>query len=583
MNGRADVKSNEGKYYFFDPDIVSRTEKAALVQGQVEKIFTNASWVDRYNWTPASGIPDWEQQVSIMYPNVEYDEENKKYRIWYQALHRDSPVDDYRWRDNLIDKNNSKGVDLGGFVNTARGVIHEGHDALCYMESDDGISWVRPELGEFYYKTREGKIIGTNIAYIGMHGLGVRKNANPDPGEPRYLMAGRAWDTDSLDSKGEPIGVAISYSEDGFHWEDPITIKTAYDCAPDLYYVRADTHNQLLFSTERNKYVVITRGYRNDVADMRVVAYMESTDTLTSLRLLKKEKYAAGEKYWERMAGYWSTPEIVLDRNVTADAQPYSMPVAHLTDGYYVGIVSMANFEREGKGVWNSVHAELTWSPDAKNWQYIDKGAPFIANTQEFALTKGNDYGMIYCAAPIDVDGKTKVFYSATPELHYINYGDIPGEIKKTVDKEIPKAAEAKSVTRTSALNIAEIRRDGYAGFFAEDGSVTTTEFIISGGKLLVTAEISERGSLKIEALDSTGNVYRGYEAEAFSPITESVTEKAVSWGGKDLSALKGMTVSFRILLKNAGVYTIGGSLKGGSSRACSVFEEFSVPEQNDV
>ena len=547
------AKRNENKYYLFDSGIIRCAENAKLTQGQVEKVFTNASWVDQYRWTPESGIPDWEHRVSIMYPNVEYDEENKKYKIWYHALNTDSPVDTYRWRDNLIDKSNSKNVDLGDFVNTARGVIHQGHDVLCYMESYDGIHWVRPELGEYFYKTRQGEVIGTNIAYIGMHGLGIHKNENPKPNEPKYLMAGRTWDTDSVDERGEPIGVAISYSEDGFHWEDPITIKKAYDCAPDIYYVRADTHNQLLWSVERNKYVIITRGYSNVTADTRVVAYMESIDQLESIRTLQEEKQAGGEKYWEKTAEYWSTPEMVLDKNVTADAQPYSMPVARLADGYYVGVVSVANFDKEGKGIWNSVNAQLTWSRDGKDWNYMDKGNPFIPNASQFALEPGNDYGMIYCAAPVDAEGKTRVFYSATSELHYVKYDHIPEHIKGIVDEEIPEAQKRQAITRTSALNIAQIEKDRYAGLYSEDGSITTQGFEVLGSKLAVTADVQPGGAVKMEILDTYGNVIKGYEAT----VKENVTDRQIL----DLSALKGQKVALRICLRNACIYTIGGEI----------------------
>ena len=302
------------KYYLFDSDIIKKTDNATLIQGAVEKVRTNAAWVDQYNWTTQTGIPDWEHHVSIMYPNVEYDEKNKKYKIWYHAFWADSPVDEYHWTEHLIDAMNSKKVELGEFVNTAKGAIYKGHDVLCYMESEDGINWVRPELGEFYYQTRSGKIIGTNIAYVGMHGLGVIKNENPKMGEPAYLMAGRAWETDSFEHKGEPIGVAISCSEDGFHWEEPITIKTAYDCSPDLYYVRADTHNQLLWSTELGKYVVITRGYTKKEPHVRVVAYMENTEDLQSIRnLLTGKGFMAREKVFDGIefsgasGGYWNS------------------------------------------------------------------------------------------------------------------------------------------------------------------------------------------------------------------------------------------------------------------------------------
>ena len=545
--------SAENKYYLFDSGIVSRAENAKLTQGKVEKIVTNAAWVDQNNWTPESGIPDWEQRVSIMYPNVEYDEENKKYKMWYHALHTDSPVDDYRWRDNLIDKSNSKNVDLGDFVNTARGMIRKGHDVLCYMESTDGINWVRPELGEYFYKNRQGEIVGTNIAYIGMHGLGVHKNENPAPKEPKYLMAGRTWDTDSLDERGEPIGVAISYSEDGIHWEAPITIKTAYDCAPDIYYVRADTHNQLFWSAERNKYVVITRGYSNLTADTRVVAYMESTQELASIRILKEEK--CGEKYWEKTAKYWTTPQIVLDEAVTANAQPYSMPIAHLAEGCYVGVVSVADFDRNSKGIWNSVHAELTWSRDGKDWNYMKKGNPFIPNAPQFALERGNDYGMIYCAAPVNVGDHTEILYAALPELHYVKYDHIPADVRQVVEEKFPNVKEKRIFTRTSTLNIARFPKDRYAGYAGEDGCITTTLFEILGSKLTITADIE--GCAKIEILDARGNTLSGYEAI----LKNSVTDQVLEWNGKDLAALKGQKAALRIHLQNACVYTIGGEI----------------------
>ncbi|MBQ5777630.1 MAG: hypothetical protein IIV97_02295 [Oscillospiraceae bacterium] len=289
---------------------------------------------------------------------------------------------------------------------------------------------------------------------------------------------------------------------------------------------------------------------------------MESTDELSSIRDLLAAKRKGGEKYWEKTAKFWTCPETVLDHNVSLDAQPYSMPQAHVADGCYVGVVSVANFDKEGNGVWNSVHAELAWSPDAKNWNYIDKGNPFIKNAEKFALEAGNDYGMIYSAAPVNVGNRTDIFYSATAELHYIAYDEIPDDIKKIVDEKIPKAAEKRAVTRTSTLKIARIPKDRYAAIWAESGTVTTNTFSVSGEKLVVTADVCEGGCVKIEVSGSDGMVIDGYSADDFDVITENITEKNVSWGGKDLSALCGREVSFRILLENAGVYTIGGEIK---------------------
>lgn len=556
------VKGEKGMYYLFDDSIIESADNAALTLGTVEKVITNASWVDQYKWTPESGIPDWEQRVTIMYPNVEYDEAQGKYKMWYQAYHTDSPVDEYDWRSNIIDKNNTKNVELGTFENTAKGTVYDGIDVLCYMESTDGINWVRPELGEFYYKTRTGEIIGTNIAFIGMTGLGVLQNENPDENEPKYLMAGRAFEVDSYDANGDPIGVAISWSEDGYHWEAPITIKSAYECPSDMYYVRADTHNQLLWSAERGKYVVITRGYTNSSPSVRVVAYMEGLENLTSLKILQEEKNTLGDGYWKTTTKYWSKPETVLDRYVTQDAQPYSMPILHASDGYYIGVVSVANFDKKTSGVWNSVHAQLAWSSDGKDWQYIEKGTSFIPNAEEFVLEKGNDYGMIYCAAPVTVGDKTRIFYAAVPELHYTNYSQIPEDIKQVVDEQIPAAKEAQSFTRTPTLNIAQFGKDRYAGYSAESGTVTTGPFKVWGENFKLTADVKEGGALRVEVLDKKGKVIKGFEAESCVPIEGDVTDQVVIWKDKDFSDLKGKTVSFRIYLQNASVYTISGDFE---------------------
>ena len=96
---------------------------------------------------------------------------------------------------------------------------------------------------------------------------------------------------------------------------------------------------------------------------------------------------------------------------------------------------------------------------------------------------------------------------------------------------------------------------------YSDDGSITTQSFEVLGKDLEVTADVKDGGYLKIEVLDANGTVINGYEADKFTTIQTNITEKTVSWGEKDLSALKGMTVSFRILLKNAGVYTIGGNI----------------------
>jgi len=537
LNAQANTEDN--MYYFFDDRIVSHAEDATLVLGNVEKRVTNASWLDQYKWSVDSDIPEWENRLTIMYPHVIYDENGisvdgkspAKYKIWYHSYCTQNPSSDYKWYDYIIDKTNSRNVDLGDFENVANGRFDWAGYVLCYMESNDGVNWTRPNCGEFYYKKQNGEIIGTNIVLIGHHGAGVHVNTHPDAGngEPLYIMA--------------TTGTAISWSDDGIHWEAPILIK---DGNKTENYMPGDTHNQILWSPELERYVVISRGYIDGV---RTVLQFTSTEDLKSIRDMAKLST------YEEITSYWTEPEHVLFG--TPDAQPYSAPIIYSHNGYYIGVVSMADFCDNNEGIYQQVHAELIWSPDATNWSYIENGQPFIPNDETFAFEKGNDYGMIFCAAPVVTGEKSKIFYAATPELHYFNYKEIPENIKELMKTEIPRAVEAEFITRTTTLNFAEFTTDRYAGFKSEDGTVVTKKFRILGETLKFNAE----GNVSVAILDENGDVIDGFSHGEFIITENNANENVMRWKG-DLKAIEGREISFEFKLDGAILYTVSGDIE---------------------
>lgn len=526
-------------YYFFDNRIVKSASGVELTLGSVTKRVTNASWLDQYKWTADSDIPEWENRVTIMYPHVIYDENGVsvdgvtpvKYKMWYHSYCTKAPASDYKWFDFIIDKDNSRGVDIGDLHNNARGTFHWQGFALCYMESPDGISWTRPDCGEFYYKKQNGEIVGTNIVLIGNHGTGVHINTHPKAGagEPRYLMA--------------TTGTGISWSEDGIHWEKPVIIKDGNKTDP---WMPGDTHNQLLWSPELQRYVVISRGYIDK--KIRTVIQFSSKDSLTSLRLMGEDM-----TYEERSA-YWTEPRHVLYG--ASDAQPYSAPIIYADKGCYIGIVSIADFEINTKGTYQQVYAGLIWSPDGERWEYIKGGEPFIKNDSTFRLMRGNDYGMIYCAAPVVTGETTKIFYAATPELHYFKYSEIPDGIKEVMRAEIPLAVEDEFITRTTTLSFAEFVTDRYAGYKGI-GSVTTTTFTITGDHIRFNAE----GEVTVALLDPDGKVIEGFDHGDFSADDYSSYERRMRWKG-DTVKLVGRTVFLEFRLNGATLYTVGGNIE---------------------
>lgn len=313
----------------------------------------------------------------------------------------------------------------------------------------------------------------------------------------------------------------------------------------------ADGHDQLFWSKELGKYVIITRGYREG---LRTVLALTGTEKLRSIKdVWKATRDRAKEEALVRAGEYFTEPEIVLTGD--KEAQPYSMPVLRLSEGYYAGVLSVANFDTGSAGAYR-VNASLTWSRDGEHWRYMADGAPFIDNAPAFVLEKGNDYGMIYCAAPVVTNTEIQIFYAAIPELHYFNYEQIPEKMKKTLARKIPRAMAAKVVTRSTALNVATLSKDRYAGYFAEEGSVATAPLSLMGDTVRITADVTKEGSLTAALLDEQGRAIEGFGYEDFHTLTQSVTDAPLTWT-KDTGCLVGRRVSLVLRLKQATVYTV--------------------------
>ena len=235
-------------------------------------------------------------------------------------------------------------------------------------------------------------------------------------------------------------------------------------------------------------------------------------------------------------------------------AQPYSMPVYRLSDGYYIGVVSIFNYDDKKRDRYK-VYASLAWSREGINWNYIDGYTPFIANSETFSLDKGNDFGMIYCASPIEVDGKIKVYYGATPELHYFSFDQISRSIRSVLSKSIPQSIKKKLTTRTTTLNVATVNNDKLAGLFAKNERLVTNALPFDKGDIYVSADVLSDGDIKLRLVDSDGNVIPGYNYDAFEPVAESVCSKKIVCKN-DISQV-GKELCLEISLNNSVIYSL--------------------------
>jgi hypothetical protein len=333
------------RYLLLDSRVVASTDNAELVLGEVQKYKGNPLFEED---------KPWEKRIDNVYANVIYDEEEQIYKCWYSPF--------------IVDQS-SKGMTLERRQEAEYRAPDNREMVICYSTSEDGITWVKPELGLVEYEGSKANNIlwrgggDTEALQEGPHGSGIFKDLrDPDPNR-RY----KAF------LKSEILSVA--FSADGIHW-GPATACPEANCA-------GDTHNNALWAPTLGKYVGITREWGRMFG--RQVAWTSSADFVN----------------WEKI-------EIVLE-GLDKNHQTYAMPVFY-HGGVYIGLVAI--HDQDADRVW----AELTWSPDTKTWHRVLPGTPLIPDSGE----EGDyDWGCVYPAAyPVFLEDEVRLYYGGSDGLH---------------------------------------------------------------------------------------------------------------------------------------------------------------------
>jgi hypothetical protein len=108
-----------------------------------------------------------------------------------------------------------------------------------------------------------------------------------------------------------------------------------------------------------------------------------------------------------------------------------------------------------------------------------------------------------------------------------------------------------------TSTGLATLRRDGFASMDA-DGTprvLTTRRVRFSGSRLFVNLD-STAGEMRVEILDSNGEVIPGFSADDCVPLRVNNTLAAVRWReGADLSRIARQPVKFRFQLRDARLF----------------------------
>jgi len=257
--------------------------------------------------------------------------------------------------------------------------------------------------------------------------------------------------------------------------------------------VAGDTHNNAFWAPTLGKYVGITRTWGEKYG--RQVARTESNDFLK-----------------------WTRAELVLE-GLEKKLQTYAMPV-FFHGGVYLGLVAI--HDQKADRVW----AELTWSPDTIEWNRICPGTPLIANSEK---EMAYDWGCVYAGAyPIFLGDEIRIYYGGSDGYHF--------------------------GWRNGFFCMSTLRPDGFAGYepTSEDkpAVIDTRPVTCRGETLCITADIQNKGSVRVSIVDEQGN-----EIAVAGPVSRTVTDGKVKWtSNRKLSS--GKNIRLRFLLDKAKLYS---------------------------
>ncbi len=337
------------KIYFFD--------FGAFNPHRMSNVEIRANRVIKENIVLFREEEDWEVRFDNSYPNVFYDPKYDIYRAYYSTFTKDRGSSD---------------CPLGERRGKEYPVYDDRVVSLCYAQSKDGITWTKPSLGLVEFNGSKDNNI---IAHF-YHGTSVFYDERETDESKRYKMFTKVDYGNSKDHF-----MAVCFSEDGIHFTDPMP-------TPD-FNPRGDTHNVVLFDEDINKYVLISRTWRDSMRNP-IISY--SDDFI-----------------------HWSKPvEPISSRNY--GSQIYSMPIFK-KGKYTLGLASMYHEGDKMDENYDTVDVELTYSYNNGSWNYVSPEHPFIP-------ISGGSYGenfdgsCIYTSLPVEFSNRTYFYYLGSNGTH---------------------------------------------------------------------------------------------------------------------------------------------------------------------
>ena len=409
------------------------------------------------------------------------------------------------------------------------GLPQEGAGRLCYAESEDGVSWHKPDLGLVSFQgSTANNIVAPLDERQSLQGATVYMDERA-PAEARYRLWTKFQPRDDEIAAGAKPGLWAMHSPDGLHW-------TCDDDQPNPPEQMCDTQNVLFWDDRLELYVGYTRVHetqrRDEAAEMKLGKRYRSVGRITSPDFRT-----------------WSQPTLIvlegdaLDLNAPLPPASVDRPQVDFytnavykhpeaDDAYFMMPAAYYHWEQSDAPATMDVQLLTSW--DGIRWERQGDRAPFLRR----GFDGGPAGGMIMANVwPVNTDAETWIYYSGRGNKHN---------------------DESRDGANTGLFR-AVLRRDGFVSADAglTGGEFTTPPLDFAGDELELNVDCGGGGWLLVELQDAEGRALEGYGLKECETVTANAIKSRVTWKGADRRiAVTTKPVRMRVVMRSAKLYS---------------------------
>ena len=433
--------------------------------------------VEKHRGNPViSAQTPWEAEGPTGNGTVLYDEERGKFRLWTSIW----PYEGTKERGGL------------------RGI---------YYESDDGLEWHRPSLGQYEFHGRtDNNLIGMGD-YLQV-GACVFQLPEAHRHRGRFGMVFGGWNPDApVDS--HTMMQHLAFSEDGYAWK-------MLDHPDLLFKGRCDCHHPIVWNAERQVFMFYRRATVN-AKEVRRIAYTESADLEA-----------------------WTQPRVIIPADELDTLYLYGLAAFRYQSMYLGFLQSLYGHPDPEVKVAKSheIDIQLAWSLDGFRWDRHPERPIFIPTGP--IRHDVPDWGMVYAMdQAIDVGDRVYVYYCGCQGLHTDVVRD-----------------------RQRHICLGTLRRDGFVSLDTpREGWALTVPLCCPGGKLHINGRTAVDGVIQVAIREGEG-VRDGQWPEQWSldcatDFAGDSIDHEVNWKGQeDLSVWKDRSIRLEFRLVQASLYS---------------------------